>query len=211
MLFRPWPADRFSTRLRTLTRVAWVLLWLLACAQPALGRAEASPPLRPTAPFPHVRSVERDLLCLLARGSRESATFRRIVDEIERSDVIVYIQTVPVLPPPVRAWLQFGSAAGGHRYLRISVAGPYDALTLIALIGHELHHVTEVTRAPDVVDAGTLGILYRRIGHASQNGLETQAARDVGLTVFDELVSNREPSGQPSAAPSRAPSRDPQR
>ena len=196
---------RPASATRILIRAAQAAVLVLAAAIPALGAG--NPPPAPPVRFPHVRSVERDVLRLLARGSRDSATFRQIVNEIERSDVIVYVQTVPILPPPARAWLQFGAVAGGHRYLRISVARPVDAYSLIALVGHELHHVTEVIRAPEVISVETFRALYQRLGHASQNGYDTPDARAVGLAVFDELARSRVPSSPLDSLPSGYPPR----
>jgi len=146
-----------------------------------------------TANLTRVRSTDAGMLELLREGSERSATFRSLVDEISRSNGIVY--------------LEFGYCAFGHldgcvlpflvsshgdRYLRLVVT-PEKKVThdqRLGLIAHEMRHALEVLEHPEVVDTETLLELYRKIGtpglHAT-NGYETSSAHAAGDAVRAEL------------------------
>src|SRR5690349_1433881 len=79
--------------------------------------------------------------------------------------------------------------ATGFRYVRIQLAlrgAPEDA---IAVLGHELQHAVEVAEAIDVIDAGGLEKLYRRIGvRSGPQVYDTIAAQELGKVVRRELA-----------------------
>ena len=54
----------------------------------------AAPP-RAVNPYAHVRPMQKDAEDLIAQGMAQSPTFRRLVNQIERSDVIVYVDLRP--------------------------------------------------------------------------------------------------------------------
>ena len=63
---------------------------------------------------------------------------------------------------------------------------------LIATIGHELQHATEIGNAPSVVSRETLSRLYRTVGsenYARSDEWETAAAQRAGDLVRRELAS----------------------
>jgi hypothetical protein len=152
----------------------------LAVAAPAVG---ADPPPR----MPHIRSADRAMLEVLREGGRRSLTFKRYVDEIEQSDLIVYVEATREVPPGMQAYLQLAGANARLRFVRIVVRIPASAETLIARLGHELEHATEIARAPEVRDQAGLDAFYRRIGDHSGAGWDTSAARSAGNIVLDEL------------------------
>jgi hypothetical protein len=152
----------------------------LAVAAPAVG---ADPPPR----MPHIRSADRAMLDVLREGSRRSPTFKRFVDEIEQSDLIVYVEATREVGPGMQAYLQLAGANAQLRFLRVVLRIPASAETLIARLGHELEHATEIARAPEVRDQAGLDAFYRRIGDDSGAGWDTSAARSAGNIVLDEL------------------------
>ncbi len=150
--------------------------WLVPCL--AADRDSASP---------HVRSNERRVRALLDAGCQRSATFRRLVDQIEDSDIIVYIESTPYLPPPVDAYVRFAAATPAHRYLRIVLEVQVNEDALIALLAHELQHINEVAASPEVRDNDTLAAFYKRVGDENADGFDSHAARSTGLVVREEL------------------------
>lgn len=143
-----------------------------------------------SAPTRHVRAVGPHLTKVIAEGMRRSGTFAHLVLALNRSDVIVYIETGRGLPVTVAGRLLLAAGTEGQRYLRIQVAGHATSNDLIALVGHELRHALEVAESPDVRDERTLIALYERIGHP-MGGLhqyDTAAAQDAGRKVRKELV-----------------------
>jgi hypothetical protein len=153
-----------------------------------------------TSPSPHVRTNDPAVAAALSRGSARSATFRLLLDRLDRSTVIVHVQRASFRRMS-DGKTQFVSAADEYRSLRttiqIDVAGDW----LIGLLGHELQHAVEVADAPDVRSEKTYGRLYARIGvpsvtcHRSGACFDTPAARAAGYRVIEEL--RREPT--PSA------------
>ena len=161
----------------------------LACT---LGSASASADT--SRPFshdnPHLRVRPTSALGrqVLVAGLARSATFRRLVQRLEQSDVIVYVQLQPVMPSDIGGVLQFMGRAGTDRYLRVSISSLHHLNVLVALLGHELQHAAEVADAPDVVTSDHFEELYRRIGVPSGPGrFDSSAARAAGLTVQAEL------------------------
>jgi hypothetical protein len=173
-------------------RIAGIVLGaVLACM--------AAPPVcASTTDTSRVRSTDAEILVLLREGIDRSATFRGLVEEISRSDGIVYIE--------------FGYCAFGHlkgcllpfmvsthddRYLRILVIPDKNRWThdqLLALIAHEMRHALEVLEHAEVVDVPTLEALYRRIGTPMTGqirGDETSGARAAGDAVLTELLVPR--------------------
>lgn len=143
-----------------------------------------------SAPTRHVRAVGPHMTKVIAEGMRRSGTFAQLVLALNRSDVIVYIETGRGLPATVAGRLLLAAGTGGQRYLRIQVAGHATSNDLIALVGHELRHALEVAESPDVRDERTLIALYERIGHpvSGRHQYDTAAAQDAGRKVKRELV-----------------------
>lgn len=141
-----------------------------------------------TAPTRHVRGLGTVAVGTLERGARRSYTFARLLDTIEDSDVIVFVEATPDLPPSLTGRMLFAGSAHGQRYVRIQI-GPGSEEDMIAILGHELQHAIEVAEAPEVHDEDALMALYRRIGHTNGDRarFDTVAARDVGRIVRGEL------------------------
>ncbi len=142
-------------------------------------------------PVPHVRSADAQVVKLLRDGCRRSPTFQHLVSQVEHSDVIVYVQISSQVPDALQAYLRWAGAGPVHRYVLVMVKVPTSDENLIALLGHELQHVTEVASAPDVRDEVALDALYRRIGNDSGAGYDSLAARSVGAVVRRELRGDR--------------------
>jgi hypothetical protein len=142
-------------------------------------------------PNHHVRASELKITALVSLGLSCSATFRRLVEALDQSDVIVYVEP-KLTRQALGGYLTHNVVtAGGHRYLRvmIDVGGPNGRL--VPLLAHELQHAVEVSQDPDARDPDGLERLFRRsaiaFGCGSPTCLETQAAKDVEATVRLEM------------------------
>jgi hypothetical protein len=159
----------------------------LACALAATATHAAGgvPPdpiarLRPT----HVLG-ER----VLADGIARSATFRRLVSRLERSDVIVYITVRLDMKPSLGGALRVLGRSATDRFVHISLNGQHSTPMLVALLGHELQHAVEVADAPDVTNDRSLTSLYRRIGvHVANDAWDSRAAQQAGQVVRAEFL-----------------------
>jgi hypothetical protein len=147
--------------------------------------------VRPVSP-PHIRTVDDIIACALSHGYARSTSFRGLVDGINTSNVIVYIDRDPG-NDGFDGRTRFLGAAGGHRYLRITVERGVVNDALIALLGHELRHVGEVAETSWVVDEASYRALYRLIGHPSSPCrrpgwcFDTASATESGYRVLSEL------------------------
>lgn len=152
-----------------------------------------------SAELPRIRTVDAFIDNLFASGVTRSATFRDLVDRLERSDVLVHIE-------PWRLGghgkgggaLWFVGHAGGFRYLRIRIDLRLPHAAAVALLGHELQHALEVAHDPSVVSLATFDALYRRIGDRCRTSgvskrYDTHAARDVQGRIGRELRSDSRP------------------
>lgn len=177
-----------------LTVCSALLVTSLAFGAPPSPRSRA--PLAPerieemlVAPTRHVRGLDRDALSTLERGARRSYTFARLLDTLERSDVIVYVETLATMPNSLAGRMLFAGSAHGQRYVRIQIAPAPDD-DMAAVLGHELQHAIEIAEAPEVHDDTAMAALYKRIGQSSGDAwhFDTIAARETGRTVKGELA-----------------------
>jgi len=154
-------------------------------------------PAAVTEPAGRVRSTNATILELLKEGAERSASFRSLVDAIDRSTGIVYIEFGYCAFGHVNGCLlKFIAAAHGNHYLRIIVTPGRNRRTheqLIALVAHEMRHALEVLESKEVVDVPTMEAMYRRIGTplAGRLGHETAEARAAGDAVLAELLAKR--------------------
>lgn len=180
--------------MRVLTGVLACAL-VVSCAFPAVAASTMAPLTAAEAralmiaPDRHVRPVDSTMAGVLERGMRRSGTFAHLVLALNKSDVIVYIESGKVMPTSIVGRLLLAAGPEGSRYLRIQVSGHPGSNDMIALVGHELRHALEVAESPDVRDEASLIALYERIGHPStgQHQYDTAAAQDAGRQVKSEL------------------------
>jgi hypothetical protein len=128
---------------------------------------------------------------LIAEGCDGSSSFRALVDQLRETHLIVYVEPVWKMSGVMAASTTFLGGPADFRYLRVSVDVRMTRKGQIAYLGHELQHAVEIANAPEVVDAATLEAYYRRVGEESVDGYDTPAAREMGLTVWNELWSQR--------------------
>jgi hypothetical protein len=152
-----------------------------------------------TAPPRGVRPQGREAEQLLADARRLSPTVRRLLAELQASDVLVFLEVLPgprCSDPPrwqllVPSVLALVAAGAGARHLKIEVYG-YHGTDRISWLAHELQHAVEIASAPEVTDDAALNRLYHRIGYRSgAHSWETTAAIDIGNQVLAELASAR--------------------
>jgi hypothetical protein len=113
-----------------------------------------------------------------------------LLDSLEQTDVVVYVDDGIAEADRPRAYLTFASYVAGTRYLvvhidRWRVMPPECA----AWLAHELQHALEIAAAPDVKDAASLARLYHRIGWETRTGkFESTAAQAAGKRVLNEFA-----------------------
>jgi hypothetical protein len=148
----------------------------------------------PVVPAPRVRAGDARSAMLLTQGLQRSETLRGLVTQLERRDVIVYVEMQPALKKRLAGTMTWITATPNHRYVRVSINPELNTDMAIATLGHELQHVVEVANAPGVVSDQTLEKFYRVHGDANRaefNGWDTEAARVAGHEVRRELAAVR--------------------
>ena len=151
-------------------------------------------------PDRHVRSTDSVIQGVLARGQEQSPTLRRLVEVLDRSDVIVYLE-MQQRRHEFGAYLSHHIViAGGNRYLRVKLRAAGPLAQMAARIAHELQHAVEVAQSPDARDVESVQRLFRQIGLSTAcdpsrcfeaPAFETQAALDVQHAVRSEIAEAR--------------------
>ena len=77
----------------------------------AIAESLADQPTR----YCQIRTTDYRLSAAVEQGLRDSATFRALVDQINVSDVVVYVSADEHLPRGIDGRLTFLSASGGFR------------------------------------------------------------------------------------------------
>jgi len=165
---------------------------------PATGAATpASPSDWEHFPSHHVRAERQEARRLVAAAAASSATVWRLMSDLERTSVVVYVECSPPIGERRHGRLSFLSAAGGHRYLSIWIDQQRSVAERIVLFGHELQHALEVAQAPSVVSPQTMAVHFATIGWRAhrRHTFETEAALSVGRQVRRDLAEHGPPSG----------------
>lgn len=139
----------------------------------------------------HVRSTDPMIRTLIEQGIAHSETFRRLVDTLDQSDVVVYVDQ-KLTREALGGYLAHDILdAGGIRYLHVAVNLRGGDIRLISLIAHELQHAIEVSEAADVRDAPAVDRLFVRLASKvacpNSSCLETDAALRVQSAVESQL------------------------
>jgi hypothetical protein len=168
-----------------LTVPVWMLALMMA-ATPLL--ADEPPP----APVPHVRPLSADARDLVAIGLARSELIRNLIDHLDASDLVVYVDLSWFMADRT-GQLTFIGSAGGVRYAMIRIACGHILPDALATLGHELRHGVEVADAPAVVGRASFASHYARIGRdlgraGVSRQYETTAAVEAGRHVTRELA-----------------------
>jgi len=173
-----------------------VLIAALTFAPLSAGtpRRPLSPPARADAgnhaqgTSDRLRPQGRRVTSWLRDARQRSPTVRRLIERIEQSDVIVYLDISRGLSPNVSACLTWMAATSSRRLVRASFRHDLRSSDAIGLLAHELQHVVEVIEHPEVRSTETLLALYTRIGHATgDNGLRWDTADAVAVGTLARL------------------------
>jgi hypothetical protein len=137
--------------------------------------------------LPRVRDTgDAMIAALIQEGTEHSPTFRRLVNTIDATNGLVYVEQ-GTCHHHVRACLVLTvQVAGPYRLLRILVDIHTIHGELLASIGHELQHAVEALSDPHVTDSTSIFNFFDRIGQRGQDRFETVAATEAGQDVLAE-------------------------
>ena len=193
--------------MRAMPLVSVVVYLLAIAAQPT-----AAGPLSPS--VKNVRLRDTAAALLFRFGQEKSARFRHIVQALEASNVIVYVEVRQDAEYPVGGGLTFIGETHGIRWVRATVDSGtmnyartcQDIVRLTAILGHELQHALEAAQAPSMPDEAGFARYFRSIGVDEPGILDTLAARHAGSRIADELRGTARPRGDVALASTEAAS-----
>jgi hypothetical protein len=137
-----------------------------------------------------IRSTNWRIIETLEQGYRRSPTLRALVDTLEASAVLVYIE--PGRCPTVHRYrlngclISLGTTADAH-YLRIIIDVGLPTKNLIATIGHELQHAVEARTSNEVVNGHSEAFIGNGARRVGANVYETDEAQQVKRNILREL------------------------
>lgn len=156
--------------------------------------AEASGPRSPAS---RVRAADPKAAELLATGTALSPAVAGLVDTLDESDLIVYVETALLRERGLRGKcgaMRIVASTPAGRFVRITVNVPGIDVNLIAALGHELQHAVEVAADPTVTDADTLLHCYKSRGFRKPDGTYcTREATRVASVVRAEVARSLTP------------------
>jgi hypothetical protein len=155
----------------------------------------------------HVRGLTPAARVLIGAGIRASPTFRSLLGDLARTDVIVLVVTGRWEHGEggCHANCRFVTATSGNRLVRVWVDAWWGTRRQqTALLAHELQHALEIGQEPGVRSDDDMAALFRRIGYGTRDRrYDTRAALMVGSAVDADLGSSRLPESHAVSAARR--------
>jgi hypothetical protein len=125
----------------------------------------------------------------LERGLSSSSLVRELVQELERSDLIVHIDSTTRMSTGLAGITRFVGRTGESRYARITLARDLYPDARAAALAHELQHAIELAHS-DARSHVAMQQLFERIGYRTDRKrrlYETEAAKRAGARAWIEL------------------------
>jgi hypothetical protein len=161
--------------------VCTIVMGLAGTGRPVLG---AAPDQTPTN---HVRTSSAVIATLIQQATERSHTFQGLLDTIDASDGIVYIEEGDC-GHGMRSCFINVTMAGTNRILWVMLDARGVDCDLMGLIGHELRHTVEALGDPQVTGFAAMYNFYSREadpGHTFP--FETDGAKRAGEAVRTEV------------------------
>jgi hypothetical protein len=171
------------------------VLMLAAGTFTSIGRAAGQDVPAPASTL-HARSEQPYLAALIQDGIARSETFAHVVDALNHTDVVAYLDSSARMRAGFDGYLLHRvRAAGGLRYVHVIVRTGLVRDRLISTIAHELQHVLEVAESPAQTDDALKDWLeHLDAGSCLSTCVETAAAEQVQEAVFRELHQKKSSS-----------------
>lgn len=146
-----------------------------------------------------LRGTDSASRAVIDEGCRQSPVFAELVQDVERSKFVVYVEAVRA--GALRNGMQGAllHQTNESQYLRIYVRRDLQVGDQVAILAHELQHVREMVQAGISADATEMEKLFQRIGskrlaRGRRQQFETAAALRVSELVAQDLRTMHGPS-----------------
>ncbi len=126
-----------------------------------------------------VHAVNDKAAALLADAQQKSETVRSLIEQLDKGNVVAFVQVVSPTKEGPQSTMQFLGASSLTRFVLIQVAECEAPCRRAELLGHELQHANEVTQSAwvaDDLDLRRLLMLRGYLDSSSARGYETPAA-----------------------------------
>jgi hypothetical protein len=137
-----------------------------------------------------VRPVNDKAASLLADAQQKSETVRNLIKQLDKGDVVAFVQVVSPAERGPQSTMRFVGASKLARFVLIQVAECEAPCRRAELLGHELQHVNEVAASSWITDDHELQRLLMLRGYldsGSARGYETAAAMQAERNVRREV------------------------
>jgi len=144
----------------------------------------------------NIRPTDAIAASLVRFGQERSGTFRDLVDVLQQSNVVVYVDVRRDPRYAQSGSLQFMGEASGVRWVRATIdvgtsrleVAQTKIVELTAILGHELQHAREVAEARFIRNMDDFDRHFRTIGFPTgKDVVDTLAAREAGESVEAEV------------------------
>ena len=162
------------------TRGALIVVLSVAVVQPTEGQDSRT--------GPRVRSHSPHIVEAIARGTAASPTLRRLIDTVDATDGIVYVDEGECGHTVRACLLPLVQVAGPNRVLRILVnLRKARGCDLVEVIGHELQHAMEILGDPRIRTDVQAYNFFDVMGRRPEAGrFETRAALQMAVAIGRE-------------------------
>ena len=178
-----------TRRIRNMLAV--LITGIAACSPLQVAAAEtasATPATPDAASISRIRPSSAALAAAIRDATEQSVTFRRLVESINASAGIVYLEAGDC-GHGVKACLVGVTATASDRILWVRIDPRKKGFDLMASIGHELQHAVEVLSEPRVTSTAAMTLFYLRVGRSGPSqSFETKAAIEAGDKVRSEVA-----------------------
>jgi hypothetical protein len=137
-----------------------------------------------------VRTNNAAIATLIEHASERSQTFRGLIETINASDGIVFLEK-GTCNDGRRACFVTVTMAGQNRMLWVKVDTRGTDCDIMGLIGHELRHTVEVLGDHTVTGPIAMYFFYSQVTDKRSPPFETDAASKAGEAVRDEVRQTR--------------------
>lgn len=165
-----------------------MLLSLMLAAHLTSGFEALIDEVGTTGPY-RVRGTDALTRAVIDEGCRRSPVFAELVQDVERSKFVVYVEAVGALRNGMQGALLHHTNEA--QYLRIHVRRDLQMRDQVAVLAHELQHVREMVQAGISAHAAEMEMLFRQIGDKRlARGQRQQFETAAALRVFDLVAAD---------------------
>jgi hypothetical protein len=134
----------------------------------------------------HLRPMSALAHAIVDDALDRSPTIRHLVDVIEHSDAIVYVDFE--YHTPALGVTQIVTSNAYARFISIAIDITLPSDRREEILGHELQHATEIAADPGVRDDAGMQVLFKKIGWSLRDHeFETAAAMSTEMMVRRDL------------------------